>query len=84
MGQMAASKTLDSAQRKLRGKIAGRSARARRDPVTAAEVASLRRDFIAANLERAIRSALTAEPPLTAEQIARLRSLLAPIGGAAC
>ncbi|MFF4810564.1 hypothetical protein ACFY03_20355 [Micromonospora chersina] len=81
---MAASKSLDSAQRKLRGKIAGQSARARRDPAIAAEVASLRRDFVAANLERAIRSAVTAEPPLTTEQVARLRSLLTPMGGAVC
>lgn len=75
---MAATKTLSAEQRKLRGKIAGLSARAKRDPVTAAEVADLRRDFTARNLERAIRAAVTAEPPLTEVQITRLRSLLSP------
>lgn len=80
---MAATTTLDAALRQMRGGIAGNTAKAKQDPVAAAKVENLRRDFKAAKLEQAIRSAMNAAPPLTDEQVTRLRALLTPPAGGA-
>lgn len=80
---MAATTTLDATLRQMRAVIAGNTEKARRDPVVAARVANLRRDFTVAKLEQAIRSAMECDPPLTGAQVTRLRALLTPTGGAA-